>query len=193
MSEACEEARKAAIPREMRILVAQRLHAAWERQGCGASAPLAGVQLEAHCFGLRNTGIDVWHARLLPHAKQAEAEKTNYGRQICAIMGALATPRSPVNPRDANPLHFLQDLDEAPLQGRPHEAFLVVQDHEKRRMEDALAAESVREKSAAAFITCRRCKSNEVDTDAKQLRGADEPMTVFACCRGCGNRWTLNG
>jgi hypothetical protein len=185
-----------AIPREMRIVVAKQLQAAWARAGgagwAGSTAFLAGVQFEAHCYGLRNASIDTWHSRLLPRTKLAEAEKANYGRQICAIMGAMACPRSPPNPRDASPLHFLDDLDDAPLDGRPHQAFLLQQGIEKRKMEDAMT-ESTREKSAAAFITCRRCKSNEVDTDAKQLRGADEPMTVFACCRGCGNRWTLNG
>ena len=36
-----------------------------------------------------------------------------------------------------------------------------------------------------AFIVCKKCKSNEVDTEQKQTRSADEPMTIFCKCRKC--------
>jgi DNA-directed RNA polymerase subunit M/transcription elongation factor TFIIS len=38
-----------------------------------------------------------------------------------------------------------------------------------------------------AFIQCRRCKSFSVDTEQKQTRSADEPMTIFCVCRQCKN------
>mgnify|MGYP003352887458 CR=1 FL=1 len=38
-------------------------------------------------------------------------------------------------------------------------------------------------------FTCRRCKGNECSYSMQQTRSADEPMTVFIICIGCGNRW----
>ena len=36
-----------------------------------------------------------------------------------------------------------------------------------------------------SFIHCPKCKSNSVDTEQKQTRSADEPMTIFCTCRKC--------
>ena len=41
------------------------------------------------------------------------------------------------------------------------------------------------------FIKCRVCKSTNVNYTEKQLRGADEPMTVFAKCENCGQKWKM--
>jgi len=48
-----------------------------------------------------------------------------------------------------------------------------------------------REETTDAFIACRKCKSNAVDTEQKQTRAADEPMTIFCMCRKCGSRWRI--
>lgn len=45
-------------------------------------------------------------------------------------------------------------------------------------------------------IECFRCKkaekySRNVETTQVQTRSADEPMTVFCVCRGCGQRWRM--
>ena len=48
-----------------------------------------------------------------------------------------------------------------------------------------------REETTDAFISCRKCKSNAVDTEQKQTRSADEPMTIFCSCRKCGSRWRI--
>jgi transcription elongation factor S-II len=37
--------------------------------------------------------------------------------------------------------------------------------------------------------TCRNCKSNKCHTMQLQTRSADEPMTIFVTCLGCGKRW----
>lgn len=39
--------------------------------------------------------------------------------------------------------------------------------------------------STDAFIQCKKCGSNAVDTEQKQTRSADEPMTIFCQCRKC--------
>lgn len=39
------------------------------------------------------------------------------------------------------------------------------------------------------LLTCGKCKKNNVAYSEMQTRGADEPMTTFAYCQECGNRW----
>lgn len=36
---------------------------------------------------------------------------------------------------------------------------------------------------------CKKCKGTKTTHYQMQTRSADEPMTVFVCCLGCGNRW----
>jgi DNA-directed RNA polymerase subunit M/transcription elongation factor TFIIS len=47
-------------------------------------------------------------------------------------------------------------------------------------------------RDTGTFIQCRKCKSSEVDTDQKQTRSADEPMTIFCQCRKCGTRFRMD-
>ncbi len=39
------------------------------------------------------------------------------------------------------------------------------------------------------MLQCRKCKSKKTTFIEMQTRSADEPMTVFATCLACGNRW----
>jgi transcription elongation factor S-II len=48
-----------------------------------------------------------------------------------------------------------------------------------------------RSEGPSNFIKCGKCKSGDVDTEQKQTRSADEPMTIFCLCRKCGNRFTM--
>jgi hypothetical protein len=36
---------------------------------------------------------------------------------------------------------------------------------------------------------CRKCGSKKTDYYQLQTRSADEPMTTYVTCNGCGNRW----
>lgn len=51
--------------------------------------------------------------------------------------------------------------------------------------------EKTRSEMTSGFMTCRKCKSKRIDVDQLQTRSADEPMTLFALCQDCGNRWTV--
>lgn len=46
--------------------------------------------------------------------------------------------------------------------------------------------------SSGVFIQCKKCGSNDVDTEQKQTRSADEPMTIFCLCKRCGKRFTMS-
>lgn len=173
---------------QQRIHVANLLQNAWQESS--RPAVLAGPMLEAHCFGLREESLNDWEVRLMPSAPLEMARGLAYGRHVCRLLAALHTLRTGVT-LEADPLEFLDNLDAFPLRGSPHERFLQQEAMQQARVAAAVA-ESKKDKSGAGFIQCRRCKSGDVDTDAKQLRSADEPMTVFASCNGCGNRWTLS-
>jgi transcription elongation factor S-II len=45
------------------------------------------------------------------------------------------------------------------------------------------------DEAAGIFIACPKCRSNAVDTEQKQTRSADEPMTIFITCLNCGKKW----
>lgn len=42
-----------------------------------------------------------------------------------------------------------------------------------------------------APLRCRGCGGNDLALEQKQLRGADESMTVFVSCNKCNNRWKM--
>ena len=43
--------------------------------------------------------------------------------------------------------------------------------------------------SKVGLFACPKCRSMDVDTDQKQTRSADEPMTIFCGCNACGKRF----
>jgi DNA-directed RNA polymerase subunit M/transcription elongation factor TFIIS len=67
---------------------------------------------------------------------------------------------------------------------RWHEKYLDGISSAKKILDERLETNDV-------FIQCKRCKSNAVDTEQKQTRSADEPMTIFCACRKCGQRWRI--
>lgn len=59
---------------------------------------------------------------------------------------------------------------------------------EEQRIKDAYNKKKM---SINSMYTCGKCKNNKVEHYQKQTRSADEPMTVFANCLVCGNRWKM--
>jgi DNA-directed RNA polymerase subunit M/transcription elongation factor TFIIS len=43
-----------------------------------------------------------------------------------------------------------------------------------------------------AIVRCRKCGSDEITWEEKQVRSADEGATIFAACSKCKNRWVLS-
>jgi DNA-directed RNA polymerase subunit M/transcription elongation factor TFIIS len=43
--------------------------------------------------------------------------------------------------------------------------------------------------TTVGLFSCPRCKSQDVDTEQKQTRSADEPMTIFCQCTKCNLRF----
>lgn len=61
-------------------------------------------------------------------------------------------------------------------------------------LDDKLKHEHVLESKPEAMTTqfrCGKCKKRECIYKEKQVRSADEPMTLFITCLNCGNRWRM--
>ena len=43
-----------------------------------------------------------------------------------------------------------------------------------------------------SYVTCRKCNSNSIWLDVKQVRSGDEGATTFAECSKCKAKWTMN-
>ena len=47
----------------------------------------------------------------------------------------------------------------------------------------------MKEEDYEGLFKCGRCKSKKTTFFQMQTRSADEPMTTYVTCNGCGNRW----
>lgn len=81
-----------------------------------------------------------------------------------------------------------EDKDEHLAGLTHHQEFLDDAERDERRVAELLS--SAKKERASGFLVCRNCRSTHVDVDQMQTRSADEPMTLFALCLDCGNRWT---
>ena len=45
--------------------------------------------------------------------------------------------------------------------------------------------------AGSSIVVCGKCKSDNVQWEQKQTRGADEPMTLFCKCMACGKQWRM--
>jgi transcription elongation factor S-II len=58
----------------------------------------------------------------------------------------------------------------------------------RRRRHNKRQEKTERRKRTTMFA-CRNCKSDDVSFTQRQMRSADEPMTLFFVCNGCGKTW----
>jgi transcription elongation factor S-II len=58
-----------------------------------------------------------------------------------------------------------------------------------RERELAIEKAKALEKDYEGLFKCGRCKSLKTTYYQMQTRSADEPMTTYVTCKGCGNRW----
>lgn len=40
-------------------------------------------------------------------------------------------------------------------------------------------------------IKCKKCQSDNVYSESRQVRSGDEAMTIFYTCLNCGNKWKV--
>ena len=64
-----------------------------------------------------------------------------------------------------------------------HPVFDLAREKMKRQSEKS------QEPPENSVYTCFKCGSNNVFSIAKQVRSADEEITIFNKCRDCHNKW----
>jgi DNA-directed RNA polymerase subunit M/transcription elongation factor TFIIS len=82
----------------------------------------------------------------------------------------------------------IEDLNQNPYLWLPSENVTEQQNWVKEVYPKNIEYDTVKIKSV---LKCIKCGNNQVEYYEKQVRGADEPMTVFAHCTvsGCGKKW----
>jgi DNA-directed RNA polymerase subunit M/transcription elongation factor TFIIS len=86
-----------------------------------------------------------------------------------------------------NPMDLVNANDDIFLAGTEHEE---TERKFFKRLDDA--REVLLGKGDApkkGIFSCPKCKSFDVDTEQKQTRSSDEPMTIFCTCNVCGQRF----
>lgn len=164
--------------------------------------------LEAECFrrscvsGTLHQHIPIWQYgsffngqnpvtlfetdKLEVHLKEFYHAYMDLIHYVCAVVQGLQGPR----PKDLVQLAFTQnDLVDSMIAktayGLWHTNYL-----DNIRLSKTVLNE--KQETLEEFIKCFKCKSNNVDTEQKQTRSADEPMTLFCMCRKCGNRFVMH-
>jgi DNA-directed RNA polymerase subunit M/transcription elongation factor TFIIS len=106
-----------------------------------------------------------------------------YTKQLRRIIWALSGSRTFTSD---DPKDWIDASDDMLVEGTEHseweKAFFAQQDLSRK----VLAGKS---ESIKGIFACTRCKSFDVDTEQKQTRSADEPMTIFCTCNVCGKRF----
>lgn len=58
-----------------------------------------------------------------------------------------------------------------------------------REKDLSMERQKAQDENYEGAFKCGKCKSTKTSYYQMQTRSADEPMTTYVTCRGCGNRW----
>ena len=87
-----------------------------------------------------------------------------------------------------NPTNWIESNDETFLenseQQKWEESFFAQQNFARE-----ILAGKTSNTAQIGIFSCPSCKTFDVDTEQKQTRSADEPMTIFCTCNSCGKRF----
>jgi DNA-directed RNA polymerase subunit M/transcription elongation factor TFIIS len=87
-----------------------------------------------------------------------------------------------------DPMLWLLASDEQLIEGTLHAEWERAFYARKELARDVLNGKSD-VKNKVGIFACPRCKSFDVDTEQKQTRSSDEPMTIFCTCNMCEKRF----
>jgi DNA-directed RNA polymerase subunit M/transcription elongation factor TFIIS len=63
----------------------------------------------------------------------------------------------------------------------------------KQKISDfCLARNLTKQLPKPSYVICRKCLSNKIWLDNKQVRSGDEGPTTFAQCSNCNSKWTMS-
>lgn len=111
-----------------------------------------------------------------------EASTNQYLQNIQKILYICAEGNIE-NVRYENPEDWINN--EKIFEGTEHDAWEKLYFARQEMAKNVLANKEM----VKGLFSCPKCKSFDVDTDQKQTRSADEPMTIFCSCNACGKRF----
>jgi DNA-directed RNA polymerase subunit M/transcription elongation factor TFIIS len=112
------------------------------------------------------------------------ASLSHYTRFLSRLVWALHGSKF----KSDDPFAWIQVTDEILTKGTLHEKW-EKQFYAKQDLGREILAGKGKDKITRGIFPCTRCKSYDVDTEQKQTRSADEPMTIFCTCNVCGQRF----
>ena len=59
----------------------------------------------------------------------------------------------------------------------------------QKKVDDVIGDEQMWANAETTTIDCEKCQNPKAHFKQVQLRGLDEPSTIFYCCMKCGHRW----
>ena len=174
---------------EMRARVAGRFARAFERRsaeldaGRGLDFELLGKQLEICTW---NTVIRTAE-RDFPLTWESPQYRYRYTTRALSLEQNISNPDNPDLARTLlnRELGLKKFAGMHPMEmfpGRWEEAF-------ERAAKLQLARAGYADGHADGAVQCSKCKSMKTSYISMQTRSADEPMTLFFSCHGCGKRW----
>lgn len=73
--------------------------------------------------------------------------------------------------------------------GRVHEEARLKRERFQQMLQEKYDA--LNDQKFATIVRCRRCRSEDIMWEEKQVRSADEGATIFAACTNCKHRWVM--
>jgi DNA-directed RNA polymerase subunit M/transcription elongation factor TFIIS len=139
-----------------------------------------------------------WRKTLKP-TWECRQFKVIYKHRLLAILaefkrgGIIAQLKNrgpcPETGKELGPLLDLRKLADYPPESISPNG-LYAQTQEKLKMRDLKLEEARREEeNYNGILKCGKCKSLKTTYYQLQTRSADEPMTTFVTCKGCGHKW----
>ena len=117
-------------------------------------------------------------------AKHSSAALNHY----MSIMRRVAWALQKSKFMSENPLKWIETTDEVFLEGSAQQMWEKTFYAQQNLAKEILAGKTPNTAQIGIF-SCPSCKTFDVDTEQKQTRSADEPMTIFCTCNACGKRF----
>lgn len=134
-------------------------------------------------------GLPVWryaHGDVLFETDKPAAHKSSgveaYVFQIHRLQALLSLPNS----ADVEPEALFATQDHKAVAASAYGAWQKQYNH---ALDAAKRVLTERSEETTGLFQCPKCKSFQVDTEQKQTRSADEPMTIFCHCVACTTRF----
>ena len=130
-----------------------------------------------------------WAGRLCHEDINNMRFRSMYKNKVCHILACnKRTENSLVNRIKSGEIKSAKIADSGPEILEPNGLY-VKAEVELKRKELVMEQAKVKDEDYEGMFKCGRCKSKKTTYYQMQTRSADEPMTTYVTCLGCGAKW----